>query len=150
MKQQKPWSEEKLQTLEDHSQLDELRFNRISEYENETWTDTEEIFNGTLREARHSKQEDWKSTQSGQTCWSTCRKPLQTFQVMTLKTTYWKKLRKKNLRNFIVWGFSKRRWLYKKKKNWEKVKALRSRNKNAVLAYDKICSMDFIDIYFLF
>ena len=45
--------DEKLMVLEDRSRRDNLRFDGIPEYKNETWADTEDIFKYTLRAARY-------------------------------------------------------------------------------------------------
>ena len=42
--------DDKLRVLEDRSRLDNLRFDGIPEYKNETWADTEDILKDTLRE----------------------------------------------------------------------------------------------------
>ena len=130
---------DKLRDHEHRSRRDNLRFNGVREYENESQNDTEEILKDflfeylvyeTLKQKVHIEPERKKE--------DTSRTIVAKFSSYQTKETILKNARKlKGTGYYINDGFSKET-VEIRKENWKKVKELRKNDKYAILVYDKV------------
>ena len=129
----------KLRILEDRSRRDNLRFDGIEEWEEESWADTEQNLKDTLSDIlgiQNVKIE--RAHRVGDKKRSPCRTivaKLSSFKMKERILAEAKKMKPKGIQ--IYEDFSKAT-VEIRKKNWEKVKDLRAQNKYAILVYDKI------------
>ena len=129
----------KLRILEDRSRRDNLRFDGIEEWEEESWADTEQNLKDTLSDIlgiQNVKIE--RAHRVGDKKRSPCRTivaKLSSFKMKERILAEAKKMKPKGIQ--IYEDFSKAT-VEIRKKNWEKVKELRAQNKYAILVYDKI------------
>ena len=129
----------KLRILEDRSRRDNLRFDGIEEWEEESWADTEQNLKDTLSDIlgiQNVKIE--RAHRVGDKKRSPCRTivaKLSSFKMKERILAEAKKMKPKGIQ--IYEDFSKAT-VEIRKKNWEKVNKLRAQNKYAILVYDKI------------
>ena len=128
----------KLRILEDRSRRDNLRFDGIEEWEEESWADTEQNLKDTLSNIlgiQNVKIE--RAHRVGDKKRSPCRTivaKLSSFKMKERILAEAKKMKPKGIQ--IYEDFSKAT-VEIRKKNWEKVRELRVQNKHAILVYDK-------------
>ena len=128
----------KLRILEDRSKRDNLRFNGIEEWEEESGADTEQNLKDSKRYIRNPKLKIERAHRVGDKKQSPYRAivaKLSSFKMKERILAEAKKMKPKGIQ--IYEDFSKAT-LEIRKKNWEKVKELRAQNKYAILVYDKI------------
>ena len=130
---------DKLRDLEDRSRRDNLRFDEVKEYENESWNDTEEILKDFLFEhlgLRNIKIE--RAHRTGERKEDTSRTIVAEFSSYKTKETTLKNAGKlKDTGYYINEGFSNEN-VEIRKENWRKVKEPRKNGKYAILVYDKV------------
>ena len=134
---------DKLRVLEDRSRRDNLRFDGIPEYKNETWADTEDILKDTLREQlgmNNIKIE--RAHRTGTNTQSTCRTIIAKFTSYKTKERILKEHRNQKPKDIEIYEDFSKETVKIRKELWEKVRELRSQNKYAILVYDKIYTCD--------
>ena len=135
--------DDKLRVLEDRSRLDNLRFDGIPEYKNETWADTEDILKDTLREQlgmNNIKIE--RAHRIGTNTQSTCRTIIAKFTSYKTKERILKEARNPKPKDIWIYEDFSKETVKTRKELWKKVRELRSQNKYAILVYDKIYTRD--------
>ena len=129
---------DKLPDLEDRLLGDNLCLDVVREYENESWSDTEEVLKDFLFEhlgLRNIKIE--RAHRTGEKK-DTSRTIVAKFSCYKTKKMILKNARKlKDTGNYISEDFSKET-VEIRNENWKKVKELRKNGKYAILVYDKI------------
>ena len=135
--------DDKLRVLEDRSRRDNLRFDGIPEYKNETWADTEDILKDTLREQlgmNNMKIEGAHRT--GTNTQSTCRTIIAKFTSYKTKERILKEAKNQKPKDIWIYEDFSKETVKIRKELWERVRELRSKNKYAILVYDKIYTCD--------
>ena len=129
----------KLRILEDRSRRDNLRFDGIEEWEEESRADTEQNLKDTLSEILGIQnvkiERAHRVGDKNRSPYRTIMAKLSSFKMKERILAEAKKRKPKGIQ--IYEDFSKAT-VEIRKKNWEKVKELRAQNKYAILVYDKI------------
>ena len=135
--------DDKLRVLEDRSRRNNLRFDGIPEYKNETLADTEDILKDTLREQlgmNNIKIE--RAHRIGTNTQSTCRTITAKFTSYKTKERILKEARNQKPKDIWIYEDFSKEAVKIRKKLWEKVRELHSQSKYAILVYDKIYTRD--------
>ena len=119
--------DDKLRVLEDRSRRDNLRFDGIPEYKNETRADTEDILKDTLREQlgmNNIKIE--RPHRIGTNTQSTCRTIIAKFTSYKTKERILKEARNQKPKDIWIYEDFSKKTVKIRKELWEKVRELRS------------------------
>ena len=135
---------EKIRELEDRSRRDNLRFDGIKEYQNESWGDTEEILKEALSNSLGIESvRIERAHRVGDPSKSKCRTIVAKFSSYKTKEYILNEARRQKISDIRIYEDFSKATVEIRKKNWEKVKELRKQNKYAVLVYDKIYTRDY-------
>ena len=135
--------DDKLRALEDRSRRDNLRFDGIPEYKNETWADTEDILKDTMREQLDMNNIKIERARRIRTnTQSTCRTIIAKFTSYKTKERIFKEARNQKPKDIWIYEDFSKETVKIRKELWEKVRELRSQNKYAILVYDKVYTRD--------
>ena len=129
----------KLRILEDRSRPDNLGFDDIEEWEEESWADTEQNLKETLSDIlgiQNVKIE--RAHRVGDKKRSACRTIVAKLSSFKMKEHILAEAKKRKLKGIQIYEDFSKATVEKRKKNWEKVKELRAQNKYAILVYDKM------------
>ena len=139
LKKENEDSNDKLRMLEDRSRRDNLRFDGIEEWEDESWADTEENLKLKIKETLGIENiEIERAHRVGDKNQSSCRTIVAKLSKYKTKDRILAKARKKKPQGIRIYEDFSKATVQIRKENWEKVKDLRSQGKYAVLVYDKI------------
>ena len=132
-------SKDKLRILEDRSRRDNLRFDGIEEWEDESWADTEENLKDKIKETLGIENiETERAHRVGNKNQSSCRTIVAKLSKYKTKERILTLARKKKPQGIRIYEDFSKATVEIRKENWEKVKELRSQGRYAVLVYDKI------------
>ena len=128
-----------LRILEDRSRRDNLRFDGIEEWEDESWADTEENLKDKIKETLGIENiEIERAHRVGNKNQSSCRTIVAKLSKYKTKERILTLARKKKPQGIRIYEDFSKATVEIRKENWEKVKELRSQGRYAVLVYDKI------------
>ena len=131
-------SKDKLRMLEDRSRRDNLRFDGIEEWEDESWADTEENLKLKIKETLGIENKEIKRAHRvGNKNQSSCRAIVAKLSKYKTKEHILTKVRKQKPQGTRIYEDFSKATVQIRKENWKKVKDLRSQGKYAVLVYDK-------------
>ena len=132
-------SKDKLRILEDRSRRDNLRFDSIQEWRDESWADTEEILKDKIKETLGIENVELERAHPvGDKNQSSCRTIVAKLSKYKTKECILTQARKKKPLGIRIYEVFSKATVQIRKENWEKVKDLRSQGRYAVLVYDKI------------
>ena len=132
-------SKDKLRILEDRSRRDNLRFDGIQEWRDESWADTEEILKDKIKETLGIENVELeRAHRVGDKNQSSCRTIVAKLSKYKTKERILTQARKKKPLGIRIYEDFSKATVQIRKENWEKVKDLRSKGRYAVLRYDKI------------
>ena len=129
----------KLRILEDRSRRDNLRFDGIEEWEEESWADTEQNLKDTLSDIlgiQNVKIE--RAHRVGDKRRSPCRTIVAKLNGFKMKERIRAEAKKMKPKGIQIYEDFSKATVEIRKKYWEKVKELRAQNKYAILVYDNI------------
>ena len=125
--------------LEDRSRRDNLRFDGIEEWEDESWAVTEENLKLKIKETLAIENKEFKRAHRvGDKNQSSCRTIVAKLSKYKTKEYILTKVRKKKPQGIRIYEDFSKATVQIRKENWKKVKDLRSKGKDPVLVYDKI------------
>ena len=129
----------KLRILEDRSRRDNLRFDGIEEWEEESWADTEQNLKDTLSEILGIQNVKIERAHCvGDKKRSPCRTIVAKLSSFKIKERILAEEKKRKPTGIHIYEDFSKATAENPKKNWEKVKELRAQNKYAILVQDKI------------
>ena len=129
----------RLRILEDRSRRDNLRFDGIEEWEEESWADTEQNLKDTLSDIlgiQNVKIE--RAHRVGDKKRSPCRTIVAKLSSFKMKERILAEAKKMKPKGIHIYEEFSKATVEIRKKNWEKMKELRAQNRYAILVYDKI------------
>ena len=129
----------KLRILEDRSRRDNLRFDGIEEWEEESWADTEQNLKDTLSDIlgiQNVKIE--RAHRVGDKKRSPCRTIVAKLSIFKMKERILAEAKKMTPKGIQIYKNLSKATAEIRKNNWEKVKELRAQKKYAILVYDKL------------
>ena len=129
----------KLRILEDCSRRDNLRFDGIEEWKEESWADTEQNLKDTLSETLGIQNINIeRAHRVGDKKRPPCRKIVEKLSSFKIKERILTEAKKRKSKGIQIYEDFSKATVEIRKKNWEKIKELRAQNKYAILVYDKI------------
>ena len=132
-------SKDELRMLEDRSRRDNLRFDGIEEWEDESWADTKEYLKLKIKETLGIKNIEFERVHRvGDKNQSSCRTIVAKLSKYKTKERILTKVRKKKPQGIRIYEDFSKATVQIRKENWKKVKDLRYKGKYAVLVYNKI------------